>query len=37
MAKLDVKLAQSRNSSEDSEAEVTEIPEKQAASGVYVI
>lgn len=36
VAKLDLKLAQSRNTSEDDEPEVTEIPEKQAANGVYV-
>jgi integrase len=36
VAKLDVKLAQSRNTSEAEAPEVTEIPEKQAASGVYV-
>lgn len=36
VAELDVNLAQSRNTSETSEAEVAQIPEKQAASGIYV-
>lgn len=36
VAKLDAKLAQNRNIFEDEEPKVTEIPEKQAASGVFV-
>jgi hypothetical protein len=36
VAELDVNLAQSRNTSETSEAEVAQIPEKQAASGIFV-
>ena len=36
VAKLDVKLAENRNTSENEEAELIEIPHKQAASGLYV-
>jgi len=36
VAKLDAKLAENRNTSENEEAEVIELPGKQAASGVYV-
>ena len=36
VAKLDAKLAKSRNTSENEEAEVIEIPCQQAANGVYV-
>jgi integrase len=36
VAKLDAKLAQNRNISENDEQEVIEIPSKQAANGLYV-
>ena len=36
VAKLDAKLAKNRNTSENEEAELIEIPRKQAASGLYV-
>jgi hypothetical protein len=36
VAKLDVKLAENRNTSENEEAELMEIPHKQVASGLYV-
>jgi integrase len=36
VAKLDSKLAKNRNTSENEEAELSEIPRKQASSGLYV-
>ncbi len=36
VAKLDAKLAENRNTSENEKAELIEIPRKQAVSGVYV-
>ena len=36
VAKLDVKMAENRNTSENEEAELIETPSKQAARGVYV-
>jgi hypothetical protein len=36
VAKLDAKLAENRNTSENEEAEVIELPSKHASGGLYV-